>query len=131
MLISLILLLSTWSFEDIAESAGLSFRHTSGSPEKRYILETIGGGVAWIDYDRDGWPDLYFVNAGEWSELFGSQRSHANALYRNNGDGTFTDVTLEAGVGDTQWGMGASVGDYNRDGWPDLFVVQLRSQPAL
>ncbi len=109
-------------FVDIAERAGLDFRHVSGGPEKKYILESMGGGVAWIDYDRDGWPDLYLTNAGRWEDLLTGKRSVSNALYRNNRDGTFTDVTERAGVKGNYWGMGVAVGDYNNDGWPDLYI---------
>jgi len=107
---------------DVAEQAGLTFRHTSGSPEKNYLLEVMSGGVAWIDYNRDGRPDLYFVNGGRWDDLLSGKRSVSNALYRNEGNGTFTDVTRQAGVEGAYWGMGVAVGDYNNDGWPDLYV---------
>ena len=109
-------------FVDVAEQAGLSFQHISGSAEKNYILETIGSGVAWIDYDRDGWPDLFAVNGGSWEELVRGVPSTGNALFRNNRDGTFRDVTRAAGVAGSQWGMGATVADYDNDGWPDLYV---------
>ena len=109
-------------FVDIAEKSGLSFQHRSGNTEKNHILEAIGSGVAWIDYNRDGWPDLYAVNAGSWEELLKGTRSVGNALFHNNGDGTFRDVTQAAGVGGSQWGMGATVADYDNDGWPDLYI---------
>ena len=109
-------------FEDVAAEAGLDFQHFSGSPEKQYILESMSGGVAWIDFDRDGWMDLYLVNGGHWEELVQGKRTVSNALYRNNGDGTFTDVTGKAGVGNRHWGMGVAAGDYDNDGWVDLFV---------
>lgn len=109
-------------FEDVAAEAGLDFQHYSGSPEKQYILESMSGGVAWIDFDRDGWMDLYLVNGGRWEELVQGKRTVSNALYRNNGDGTFTDVTDKAGVGNRHWGMGVAAGDYDNDGWVDLFV---------
>ena len=102
-----ILLLLGIRFLDVAPEAGLDFRHHSGSPEKKYILETIGGGVAWIDYDRDGWPDLYLVNGGKWDELLGGTRSVSNALFRNNGDSTFTDVTAGAGLNSPSLGHGS------------------------
>ena len=110
------------TFVDVAERAGLDFQHVSGSAEKTYILEGMSGGVAWIDYDRDGWPDLYLVNGGHWEELLEGKRSVSNALYRNNGDGTFTNVTGKARVGNSQWGMGVAAADYNNDGWTDLYV---------
>ena len=109
-------------FEDVAAEAGLDFQHFSGSAEKQYILESMSGGVAWIDFDRDGWMDLYLVNGGHWEELVQGKRTVSNALYRNNGDGTFTDVTGKAGVGNRHWGMGVAAGDYDNDGWVDLFV---------
>ena len=109
-------------FEDVAADAGLDFQHFSGSPEKQYILESMSGGVAWIDFDRDGWMDLYLVNGGHWEELVQGKRTVSNALYRNNGDGTFTNVTRKAGVGNRHWGMGVAAGDYDNDGWVDLFV---------
>jgi hypothetical protein len=109
-------------FVDVGDRAGIDFRHVSGHPEKPYILEAMGGGIAWIDYNRDGWPDLYVVNCGHWQDLLSGKRSVKNALYRNNRDGTFTEVTREAGVENSYWGMGVAVGDYNNDGWPDLYV---------
>ena len=109
-------------FEDVAADAGLNFQHFSGSPEKQYILESMSGGVAWIDFDRDGWMDLYLVNGGHWEELVQGKRTVSNALYRNNGDGTFTEVTAKAGVGNRHWGMGVAAGDFDNDGWVDLFV---------
>ena len=109
-------------FIDVAQKAGLNFQHFSGSSEKTYILEGMSGGVAWIDYDRDGWLDLYLVNGGLWDELLKGERSISNALYRNNGDGTFTDVTKKAGVENRFWGMGVAASDYDNDGWTDLYV---------
>lgn len=108
-------------FVDITHAAGIHFNHLS-SPEQKYIVESMSGGVALIDYDRDGWPDIYFTNAPSVAmELAGKKAK--GALYRNNHDGTFTDVTDKAGVGYPCWGMGAAVGDYNNDGWPDLLVT--------
>ena len=118
----LVLSLSTIRFTDVAETAGLEFRHFSGNPEKEYLLEVDGGGIAWIDYDRDGWPDLYLVNGGRWEELLAGKRTVSNGLFRNNGDGTFSDVTAQARVGGNHWGMGAAVADFDNDGWPDLYV---------
>ena len=123
-MLSLWLALSMYTiqFTDVAETAGLKFRHFSGNPEKKYLLEVDGGGIAWIDYDRDGWPDLYLVNGGRWDELLAGKRTVSNALFHNNGDGTFSDVTAEAGVAGADWGMGAAVADVDNDGWPDLYV---------
>src|ERR1044071_9951133 len=101
-------------FTDVTEQAGVTFKHVS-TPEKRYIVESMSGGVALIDYDADGNPDIYFVNALT-VDLVKSKGKTRSALYRNRGDGTFADVTDKAGVGDIGWGMGAAVGDFNNDG---------------
>ena len=108
---------------DITASTGITFEHLS-SPEAKYIVESMSGGVALIDYDGDGWPDIYFTNA-QSVEMALKGRKSKSALYHNNHDGTFTDVTDKAGVGYPCWAMGASVGDYNNDGWPDLLVTCL------
>jgi hypothetical protein len=106
---------------DITASTGIQFEHLS-SPEQKYIVESMSGGVALIDYDRDGWLDIYFTNAQSVEMALHGQKSRS-ALYHNNHDGTFTDVTDKAGVGYPCWAMGASVGDYNNDEWPDLLVT--------
>jgi len=106
---------------DITSSTGIDFEHLS-SPEQKFIVESMSGGVALIDYDRDGWPDIYFTNAQTVDMALRGQKARS-ALYRNNHDGTFTDVTDKAGVGYPCWAMGAAVGDYNNDGWPDLLVT--------
>jgi hypothetical protein len=106
---------------DITASTGIKFEHLS-SPEQKYIVESMGGGVALIDFDRDGWPDIYFTNAQN-VEMARSGQKARSALYHNNRDGTFTDVTDKAGVGYPCWAMGVAVGDYNNDGWPDLLVT--------
>ncbi len=108
-------------FTDTTAQAGVSFKHVS-SPDKRYIVESMSGGVALFDYDNDGWQDIYFVNSLT-VELYRAKGKTRSALYRNNGDGTFTDVTDKAGVGDIGWGMGVAVGDYNNDGFNDLYVT--------
>ncbi len=108
-------------FVDITKSAGIAFEHTS-SPEKRFIVESMSGGVALIDYDNDGLLDIYFVNSLT-VDLVKANGKTKSFLYRNNGDGTFTDVTSKAGVGDVGWGMGVAVGDYNNDGFDDLYVT--------
>jgi hypothetical protein len=106
---------------DITASTGITFEHLS-NPEQKYIVESMSGGVALIDYDRDGWPDIYFTNAQSVEMAQAGQKARS-ALYRNNHDGTFTDVTDKAGVGYPCWAQGAVVGDYNNDGWPDLLVT--------
>jgi enediyne biosynthesis protein E4 len=106
---------------DITASTGIKFDHLS-SPEQKYIVESMSGGVALIDYDRDGWPDIYFTNAESVNMALAGKKARG-ALYHNNHDGTFTDVTDKAGVGYPCWAMGAVVGDYNNDGWPDLLVT--------
>ena len=106
---------------DITASTGIKFEHLS-SPEQKYIVESMSGGVALIDYDRDGWPDIYFTNAQSVDMALAGKKARS-ALYHNNHDGTFTDVTDKAGVGYPCWAMGAVVGDYNNDGWPDLLVT--------
>jgi hypothetical protein len=106
---------------DITASTGIQFEHLS-SPEQKYIVESMSGGVALIDFDRDGYPDIYFTNAANIEIGLRGEKARS-ALYHNNRDGTFTDVTDKAGVGSPCWAMGAVVGDYNDDGWPDLLVT--------
>ena len=108
---------------DITASTGIRFDHHS-SPEQRFIVESMSGGVALIDYDRDGYPDIYFTNA-QSLEMVNHGEKARSALYHNNRDGTFTDVTDKAGVGFPCWAMGAVVGDVDNDGWPDLLVTCL------
>jgi len=108
-------------FTDVTQKAGITFKHIS-SPEKKYIVESMSGGLALIDYDNDGYQDIYFVNSLT-VDLVKSRTKTKSVLYRNNGDGTFTDVTDKADVGDIGWGMGAAVGDYNNDGFDDLYVT--------
>ena len=110
-------------FEDIAKKAGLEkFHHHSGAPEKITILETPGSGVALLDYDKDGWLDIYLVNGSTFPALKGAEPAPKAMLFHNNHDGTFTDVTAKAGVANERWGFGAAVADYDNDGWPDLYV---------
>ncbi len=108
---------------DITKSTGITFDHKS-SPEAKFITESMSGGVALIDYDGDGWPDIYFTNAQSVDMALRGVKSRS-ALFHNNHDGTFTDVTEKAGVGYPCWAMGAVVGDYNNDGRPDLLVTCL------
>ncbi len=111
------------NFTDIAEKAGLTMQEVFGGVDtKKYILETTGTGVAIFDYDNDGWPDIFIVN-GSRLEGFPPGHSPSNHLYRNNHDGTFTDVTAKAGLTATGWGQGVCVGDYDNDGWEDLYVT--------
>src|SRR5216684_680678 len=110
-------------FVDITEKAGITFKHVS-SPEKKYIVESMSGGVALFDYDNDGYLDMFLVNSLT-VDLVKSGGKTRSALYHNNGDGTFTDVTDKAGLADVGWGMGVAVGDYNNDGFDDLFVTCL------
>jgi hypothetical protein len=109
--------------EDITNKAGITFSHTSAA-EKKYIFESMTGGVALIDYDRDGWPDIYFTNAPT-IDMALHGKTVLGALYHNNHDGTFTDVTAKAGLTKPCLAMGASVGDYDNDGWPDLYITCL------
>jgi hypothetical protein len=108
---------------DITSLTGIHFDHKS-SPEGRFIAESMSGGVALIDYDGDGWPDIYLTNAQSVDMALHGVKARS-ALYHNNHDGTFTDVTDKAGVGYPCWAMGAAVGDYNNDGRPDLLVTCL------
>ena len=108
---------------DVTEAAGVTFRHVA-SPEKKYIVESMSGGVALFDYDADGWLDLFLVNSLT-VDLVKSNGKTRSALYRNQGDGTFKDVTDRAGVADVGWGMGAAAGDYDNDGRTDLYVTCL------
>jgi len=109
--------------EDITEKAGIRFSHTS-APENRYIAESMSGGVLLLDYDCDGWVEIYFTNAPS-VEMANRGEKSRSALYHNNHDGTFTDVTDKAGVATPCFAMGGAVADYNNDGWPDIYVTCL------
>jgi hypothetical protein len=110
-------------FEDITKQAGLvGWRHKMGTPEKQFIVETNGSGVCLIDYDNDGWLDIYLVNGSTFAALDGKEEAPRAALFHNNRDGTFTDVSTQAGVANSRWGYGCSTADYDNDGWPDIFV---------
>jgi enediyne biosynthesis protein E4 len=110
-------------FMDIAEKAGLtSWHHTMGTPAKNFILETTGSGIALLDYDNDGWLDIYVVNGSTFDALDGKAQPPHAALFHNNHDGTFTNVAEQAGVTNDRWGFGVAIGDYDNDGWPDIYV---------
>lgn len=109
-------------FVDVTQEAGIRWKHVDGRSGQKYFMETLGSGAAFFDYDKDGDPDLYFVNSAPLPGYV-SQEIPTNCLYRNNGDGTFTDVTEKAGVGDTGYGHGCAVGDYDNDGNLDLYVT--------
>jgi enediyne biosynthesis protein E4 len=108
-----------------ARVSGVTWTHDNGHSDARHLPETCGGGGLFFDYDNDGWIDIYLVNSGP-SDFYKPAKPIRNALYRNNGDGTFTDVTEQSGVGCGQqgdFGMGAAAGDFNGDGWQDLYVT--------
>src|SRR5215813_564882 len=111
------------SFTDVTSGAGLAgFRHLSGAPSKDYIIEATGSGCAFLDYDNDGWLDVYLVNGGTLDTLRGKTKAPRAALYHNNRDGTFTEVTEKAGVANERWGQGVCIGDFDNDGWEDIYV---------
>jgi len=110
-------------FEPVpASETGITWVHENGKSPERHLPETVGAGCAFFDYNNDGWMDIYFVNSGE-ADFFSPQKPLRNALYHNNGDGTFTDITEEAGLAGGAFGMGAYAGDYDGDGWQDLYVT--------
>ncbi len=110
-------------FQDVTKEAGLAgWIHKMGVPQKDFILETNGSGVCLVDYDNDGWLDIYLVNGSTFKALDGLEETPHAALFHNNHDGTFTDVSQKAGVANDRWGYGCSVADYDNDGWPDIYV---------
>src|SRR4029077_9357649 len=109
-------------FEDVTAAAGIDFRHFDPATEHHYIQETMGSGIGWIDYDNDGWLDLFCVQDGP---VRPDGAAPTCKLYRNNGDGTFTDVTEKVGLTRTGFGMGCTVGDFDNDGYDDLVVTYL------
>jgi enediyne biosynthesis protein E4 len=111
------------TFTDVRAAAGITFQHDATMTEEKNYIETVGNGVAWIDYDQDGLMDLYFVQSSA-TDWYKPSRPLRSFLYHNNGDGTFTDVTEKAGVGaEGLYGQGVAVGDYDNDGYPDLLVT--------
>src|SRR5213082_2851526 len=110
-------------YKDVRQQAGITFKQDSTQTEEKYYLETMGTGVGWIDYDQDGLMDLYFVQSAA-TDIYTPPHPLLSALYHNNGDGTFTDVTEKAGVGgEGHYGQGVAVGDFDNDGYPDLYVT--------
>jgi hypothetical protein len=113
-----------YPFEEVPASAsGITWKHTAGHSKEKYLPETTGAGCAFLDYDNDGWMDIYLVNSGK-CDFYDPNPPLRNALYRNNRDGTFTDVTEKAGIAGGGYGQGAAVGDYDADGLPDIYVTQ-------
>jgi hypothetical protein len=106
---------------DVTSSAGLQFQHNTGAYGGKLLPETLGSGCAFLDYDRDGWQDLLLINGMDWPGH--KQRRSTLRLYRNNRNGTFTDVTLHAGLDIEMYGMGVAVGDYDNDGFPDILIT--------
>jgi enediyne biosynthesis protein E4 len=113
-------------FTDVTAQAGIHFKHNSGAFGKKYLPETMGSGVCFIDYDNDGWQDIFFVNSMDWPGHKSVGKSYP-ALYHNNHDGTFTDVTKEAGLAVETYGQGCAVGDYDNDGFDDLYLTTVGS----
>src|SRR3984885_11151376 len=111
-------------FDEVPPSAsGIAWKHVAGHSQQKYLPETTGAGCAFLDYDNDCWMDIYLVNSGR-CDFYNPDPPLRNALYRNNRDGTFTDVTEKAGVAGGGYGQGVAVGDYDGDGFPDLYVTQ-------
>jgi hypothetical protein len=112
---------SSIQFRDVTQQAGIHFTHNNGAFGKKFLPETMGPGVAFVDYDNDGWPDIFLVNGMDWP---GHVQKHSTPkLYHNNHDGTFTDVTHKAGLDVEIFGLGVAVGDYDNDGYDDLLVT--------
>src|SRR5215475_14073401 len=111
------------TFEEVsAQASKINWTHNNAHSPDRQLPETVGAGCAFFDYDNDGWPDIYLVNSGP-SDFFTPAAPLKNALYHNNRDGTFSDVTDKAGAAGGTFGMGVAVGDYDADGWPDLYIT--------
>src|SRR6478752_9178311 len=119
------------SFVDVTAKAGIRFHHENSPTPDKYLVETMGSGAAFIDYDGDGFLDIFLVNGG-WGPGTTRTRNFNHALYRNRGDGTFEDVTAKSGIdANTAYGMGAAVGDYDNDGHDDLFITNFNGPNSL
>ena len=115
-------------FTDVTHAAGIEFEHHNGRSGKKYLPETLGSGCAFLDYNGDAWPDILLINSRGWEPLAGQPgrgQATTSALYRNNKNGTFTDVTAEVGLAIEMYGMGAAIGDYDNDGDDDIYITAL------
>src|SRR5713101_4417300 len=111
------------TFQEVSpDTSGIKWVHNNAHSSERHLPETVGAGCAFFDYDNDGWMDIYLVNSGA-SDFYTPSTPLKNALYHNNHDGTFSDVTDKAGVAGGSFGMGVAVGDYDADGWQDLYIT--------
>jgi hypothetical protein len=117
---------ATVIFSDITAKAGINFKHENGASPQKYLPETMGGGGLIFDYDNDGWPDIFLVNGGSFTDRSAAGAAR-HALYRNNGNGTFTDTTSTSGIAVSGYGMGACSADIDNDGWPDLYITGVGS----
>ena len=108
------------AFTDITHAAGINFVHNSGRAGKKFLPETLGSGGAFLDADGDGWPDILLVNSKDWAP---HGRRSLSALYRNNGNGTFTNITAGSGLDVEMYGMGVAIGDYDNDGRDDVYIT--------
>ena len=116
---------SVVTFEEVpAKASGITWVHNNAHSVERHLPETVGAGCAFFDYDNDGWMDIYLVNSGA-ADFYAPAAPLKNALYHNNHNGTFTDVTDKAGVACGTFGMGVAAGDYDGDGWQDMFVAKI------
>jgi hypothetical protein len=118
-------------FTDITQSAGIDFVHVNGAYGERLMPETIGSGAAFLDYDRDGDQDLLLINSTYWEGRQGDRPTPTQALYANDGQGRFSDVTPAAGLALSFYGMGVAVGDFDGDGWDDLYLTSLNANHLL
>ena len=116
-------------FTDVTAQAGIHFKHNSGAFGKKYLPETLGTGCAFLDYDNDGWQDILLVNSMDWPEHKTSKSFLA--LYHNNQDGTFTDVTRQAGLAVEMYGIGVAVADYDNDGNDDIYITCVGAESSL